>query len=304
MVTAFNKLPLNSRRAGVGLVVLGVSLGLIFLGLHLVTGGGVGVRSFPRAVSSLVRAVQDQGTVRDAGTDAFTNVIFLHHSTGEGLIRQGDVRELFTQAGYAFWDHGFNIHGLRDPEGNFTGYDYLVPRDNTDPAGLFHIFAQPAYAWPLDTFSALLQHDVIILKSCFSPGNDLTSDQQIEAYQRGYGLMRDRMARYPNQVFILMTTPPLNPAETTPEVAARARQMAAWLTSAEFAGQAPNLFVFDYYSALADNEVGASDYGMLRADYRNGDDSHPNRLANITLGPALVEFVINAIETYRAATAR
>jgi hypothetical protein len=211
---------------------------------------------------------------------------------------------LFTEAGYAFWDHGFNSNGLRDPQGNPTGYDYLVPRDNTDPQGLFHIFGQPAYAWPLDTFSALLQHDIIIVKSCFLPGNDLTSDQQVADYQAGYQRVRDRMSQYPDKVFVLLTTPPVNPAETTPEAAARARQLADWLASPEFTRSSPNVFVFDFYGALSESEAGAPDYNMLRADYRNGDDSHPNRLANTTLGPLLVEFVTGAIETYRATTGR
>ena len=38
---------------------------------------------------------------------------------------------------------------------------------------------------------------------------------------------------------------------------------------------------------------------MLREEYRSGDDSHPNRLANQTLGPVFVDFVIGAIEEYR-----
>ena len=37
---------------------------------------------------------------------------------------------------------------------------------------------------------------------------------------------------------------------------------------------------------------------MLRQSYR-GDDSHPTRIANETIGPQFVDFVSNAIEQYK-----
>ena len=66
------------------------------------------MRSLPRALSSLVRSVQNQETVSAYGQGEFNNIIFLHHSTGESLIWQGGIRECFTEAGYNFWDHSFN----------------------------------------------------------------------------------------------------------------------------------------------------------------------------------------------------
>jgi hypothetical protein len=39
---------------------------------------------------------------------------------------------------------------------------------------------------------------------------------------------------------------------------------------------------------------------MLRQAYREGSDSHPNSLANETIGPELVEFVLDALDGYRA----
>ena len=45
----------------------------------------------------------------------YTNVIFLHHSTGRALIAEGDVRPLLTELGYQFWDHGYNHEGLVRP---------------------------------------------------------------------------------------------------------------------------------------------------------------------------------------------
>jgi len=38
---------------------------------------------------------------------------------------------------------------------------------------------------------------------------------------------------------------------------------------------------------------------MLRADYREGKDSHPNELANQTIGPLFADFIVEATQTYR-----
>ena len=74
----------------------------------------------------------------------YSNLIFLHHSTGHNLIAQGDVRALFTQRGYQFWDHDYNTKGLTRPDGTRTGTSYDIPEikpgvrggGNTNPEGL------------------------------------------------------------------------------------------------------------------------------------------------------------------------
>jgi hypothetical protein len=138
------------------------------------------------------------------------------------------------------------------------------------------------------------------LKSCFLPANDITSDQQLEQNQRWYLQMRDTMDRHSDKLFILLTTPPVNPAETNPAAAARARQLAQWLASDAFIAGHPNVAVFDLYSYLAETNPAAPDFGMLRLDYRKGDDSHPNRLAMETVGPVLVDFVVGTIDAYQS----
>jgi hypothetical protein len=55
--------------------------------------------------------------------------------------------------------------------------------------------------------------------------------------------------------------------------------------------------VFDFFDLLAD-----LDTHMLRAGYQidpDQSDSHPNRLANETIGPLFVEFIDEAVQTYR-----
>lgn len=282
---------------------------LLLAGLAILAGAGIviyrfanqqgtSLRSTPTAMLSIARAVTASQTVKETSAGQTTNIIFLHHSTGRNLIDQGHLRELLTARGYQFWDQDYNDPGLRDPQGKFTGYAYSVPDDNTDPDGLAVIFAQAPQSTPVNTLSGLLQHEVIIFKSCF-PNSNIDSPEKLDGLKKIYLGIRDTVDRHPDKVFILLTTPPLNPAETNAENASRARAMADWLVSEEFTGGRKNFFIFNFYEQLARADDGSAEANMLRADYREGSDSHPNQKANETIAPLLAEFITTAITRYR-----
>jgi hypothetical protein len=228
-------------------------------------------------------------------------IIFLHHSTGQALIEQGGVRERLTALGYAFYDHGYNDDGLVIADGTAAGANFNIPDDNTNPDGFAALFAQPVHSPPDNAFSHLLQYDVIAFKSCF-PVNDIQSDDQLAEYQTFYRAVRAVMDQHRDKVFIVVTPPPLVPRATSREAAARARAFANWLNSSEYLAGHPNVFTFDFFDRLAENNSAASDYNMLRAAYRGGDpeDSHPNERANQAIGPQFADFIAQAIKTYSA----
>jgi hypothetical protein len=282
-----------------GWVVLGLFLVMgAALVVYKLTGHSLGIRSLASSIKDTTAVVLDSRNVTRYNQGNYTDIIFLHHSVGHNLIEQGGVREAFAQAGYDFFDHDYNGEGLTDPTGQAKGYSYSVPDDNTDINGLARIFEQPVLPLPANTLSALLQHEVIILKSCY-PNSSITSDEQLAQNKDYYLKIRDTMDKHPDKVFILVTTPPLNPAETDLETAARARAMADWLKSDEFLSGHPNVFTFDFFSYLAEDQPGSSGLNMLKAAYQDGADSHPNQLANETIGPKFVEFVIQSIQGYR-----
>ena len=223
---------------------------------------------------------------------SYTNVIFLHHSTGRALIAAGNVRPLLTELGFHFWDHGYNHEGLVRPDGKLAWANYRIPDDNTDVDGLVALFAQPVTDPPSNAFSRLLQHEVIAFKSCF-PNSAVKSDEMQEQFQTWYLQMRDVMDQHPDRAFIVVTSPPLHPLATNADEARRARAVADWLKSDAYLAGHPNVFVFDFFDLLADPSANA-----LRADYQispDESDSHPNRLANETIGPIFVEFIDEAV---------
>ena len=279
------------------IAVLVVAVALVFFVGRAATGQSLGLRSS----AHLILAVLDSQRVRSFSRGQYTDFMFLHRSVGENLIEQGLVRPKFAAAGYSLWDQGYNAQQLKGPDGKTTGYSYNVPNDNTDPDGLAQIFAQPLYALPINTFSGLLQHEVIIFKSCFTVSNIL-DDEQLASYKTHYFGIRDVMIKHPDKVFIILTPPPLNPAETNATNAKRARAFANWLKSDEFLARQSNVFVFDLFDSFAESTPAASDYSMLRQAYRNGGDSHPNAKANETVAPMLVDFVVKSIQSYRTAS--
>jgi hypothetical protein len=64
------------------------------------------------------------------------------------------------------------------------------------------------------------------------------------------------------------------------------------------------ILIFDFFDLLAEGDPDSPELNMLRQEYREGTDSHPNRLANETIGPIFVDFVIHSIEEYREKVAQ
>ena len=291
------------RTLKIVLSCIGLSIVLLVAALLIVrgiTGRGLGLRSLSGTIRSTILAVVNQPAVVQSKRGDYSDIIFLHHSTGNNLIEQGGLREILSQAGYQLWDQSYNDQGLRDPQGNLTGYAYPVPGDNTDPDGLARVFRQRAFNLPINALSGLLQHDVIVIKSCFAPANQIASDGQVEQYKKYYLDIRNRMAQYPEKLFIIVTTPPLNPAETNPQQATRARALADWLKSTEFLNGQNNVMVYDLFDQLAESDTSSPEHNMLPQDYREGSDSHPNRAANQEIAPIFAKAIINSIQTYRS----
>jgi hypothetical protein len=221
-----------------------------------------------------------------------TRIIFLHHSCGQNLINEGGVREGLTALGYEFYDHGYNDEGLRLADGSYTGTNFDIPGDNTDPDGFAEIFGQPLHDPPDNAFSHLMQYDVIAFKSCY-PTSNIYSDEHLAEYKSYYLSIRDRMDQYPNKIFVIVTPPPQVPGASDAEEATRARAFVNWLGSDEYLAGHPNVFTFDFFDYLAGSD------NFLRPEYRYDDyDAHPNERANREIGPSFVSLIDQAIRSY------
>ena len=233
-----------------------------------------------------------------SGAQGLTNLLFLHHSVGSGLIG-GGMRE--TLAAYnsahgtqlVLWDHGYNDDGLRNPAGVSTGTGYNVPGDNTEPSGYDMLWtSSDADAIACRTL-ILNNHQAIAFKSCFS-ASAIADAAMLDDYKTHYLSIRNFMDQHPEKLFMLLSPPPRHRGETTAEQAGYTRQFAQWLKSADFMGGHNNVVCFDLFDALAGFD------NMLKSEYEpEGIDSHPNAAANQIVGPQFMNIFAQAAANYQ-----
>lgn len=235
-------------------------------------------------------------------------IIFLHHSTGGGVYQQGNVVQWFQtynkQNGTSYSITERSYPNTPYPWENYP-YDYwnlwINGACNNNNASV-------------ECIDKITQNfDVIIFKHCY-PGADVLADQgnasvgskrkSLENYKLQYRALRTLMDSYPNNKFIVWTLAPLHRNATTVENASRARQFVEWVKNewlTEDQKSHPNIYVFDFFGLAA--ELSATPINgktnclqYLYEDSHSGSDSHPNSLANKTIGPLFAQFVVDAIQ--------
>jgi hypothetical protein len=242
--------------------------------------------------------------------------IFLHHSTGEGVYSQGNVSgwiETYnSEHGTSFQVSEMNYPNTPYPWENYP-YDYWNlwinhTCDNSDPDIAC-----------MDNLCA--SYDVIIFKHCF-PGADIAEDdltssvssskKTLENYKLQYRALRDLMDSYPDNEFIVWTLTPLHRLATDPQNAARARKFVDWVKEEwlkEDEKSHSNIHIFDFFNIIAEDNPSPAKGAVncLKYDYEKShsdNDSHPNTLANQTVGPLFAEFIVNTMQELPAGVSR
>jgi hypothetical protein len=202
--------------------------------------------------------------------------LFLHHSTGDGFMFDGGMEQLLSDA-------GFEVHHRTYGDG-WVG-------DNTDPVNFPETFTEhfdDLISWNLPESE---RYDIVAFKSCF-PASNICSDEDLDAYKEYYETIKGVTSAHPEILFVAFSTPPLTPASTEPECAARARQFNDWLTG-EFVDGETNLVAYPLFEILAGDDPSRRDYNCLRSEYTGEDpeDSHPNHDANVVVAENFTEWL-------------
>jgi hypothetical protein len=213
------------------------------------------------------------------------NLFFIHHSVGQNLWLRGPLALTLYQHNY--WPTDMTYR-----EGNVGGY---VIGDHTDVPDWPVNFNTPDYFQTMYTWElqAGEHHQVVLFKSCF-PNSQIASEQLLGEFKAAYRILLATFRDHPQTLFVPFSPPPLNPASTTRENAARARRLADWLKF-EYSAQEPNVIAFDLFDALANPPDHPTEPDMLRADYRIGTDSHPNEAADKAVTPRILAFLNAAL---------
>jgi hypothetical protein len=162
-------------------------------------------------------------------------------------------------------------------------------------------------------------YNVIVYKHCFpgasilaDNGNPLVSSnvKTIANYKLQYRALRALMDSYPNNKFIVWTLTPLHRLDTNTEEAARAKEFVNWVKTEwllEDQKDHPNIFIFDFFGLVAESNPTPLNgkVNCLRYDYEidhTSTNSHPNTLANETVGPVFAQFIVNTILNHQTGT--
>lgn len=214
------------------------------------------------------------------------------------MLQFGHIRELLRKKApeLELWDHGYNRGllgpitfrtGLSDGRGRMTGRDFNIVISNNSPKEYAEIFSRNRED---STLKQILSFDIVIFKNCF-PTSNITSEKQLSEYTFLYSQIFTSLEAFSN-TFIVFTQPPLRREMTSPVVAARARELATWMSDRE----GKNISVFNFFDLLADSA--GDNANMLRRKYCSiiPFDSHPNIRANREIGLVFVEAILKVLK--------
>lgn len=232
-------------------------------------------------------------------------IIFLHHSSGGNLYTEGHVGDYLVNYNAT---HGtnlqiteFNYPNSPWPWENFP-YDYWKLWVN----GSCNNADKDIQC--IDKLAA--QYNIIVFKHCY-PGAriepdlgtpDITSERKsLENYKLQYRALRGLMDRYPATKFVVWTLVPLHRLTTNAATAGRAYEFVNWVKSGWLTedGKAhPNIYVFDFFSLAAELDQNPKNGARfcLKYEYERSHtdaNSHPNLVANQSLGPVFAQYIAN-----------
>lgn len=229
-------------------------------------------------------------------------MVFLHHSVGNGFLYKGGLRDSLLNLGVV-------IRGCTygDEIGEETDMHHWLPKFQNDMDRIFKFKAHPDKYYNDDR-----SNDIVMFKSCYpnsnltadgsEPGSATSSEKTIANYKATFEGLKAEFAKYPDKLFIYVTAPPNVPTVTTPENAERAREFNTWLINEFLPAYTDetgleNFKVYDLFNFLA------ADDNFLKTEYRwqdNPRDSHPNDIAKKAIAKDFLRFFEPVLKEWKS----
>ena len=243
-------------------------------------------------------------TSNPPATHNLANILFIHHSVGEGLVVDGQMRTTITtyntahSKSFTFWDHGYNAEGLSNPPAS-TGNDYDIPNDNTDPSGydLLWTGPDPTPCMPEPDHG---NHQVIAFKSCF-PASAIPTRPRSTSTRTTTCSMRSFFDARTDHRSYVISQPPMHRLDFNDATEAdNARALPpGWRAPRTL--RPPERGLLRPVRRARKPEQRPSNANMLRYDYEgdhSNSDSHPNAAADLVVAPALTNFICQQASAY------
>lgn len=245
--------------------------------------------------------------------DADLNIIYLHHSTGDGvwkggvsskkykISKKGDVQNYLsehnktTNTKYAITQQAFP---KQNPYG-WKNYPYDYYNIWVKNAG------EEAYKEEPTLEMLTKKYDVISFKHCFpvsamEPTTDSSSVESevktIGNYKLQYAELKKKLQSFPETKFVVWTGAALTEQKTNEEAALRAQDFFDWVKT-EWDEEGDNIYLWDF------REIETEGGLYLKSEYAVGPmDSHPTKEFNQKASKLFVNRLTDIIETEGKAT--
>lgn len=223
-----------------------------------------------------------------------TNVLYLHHSTGENI-----------------WDGG--IEGWVNQHNQQAGTNYHIVERNypnspypwlNDPYDYYKLWVKNSGDKPHRGQATLEQlvpsYDVIVWKNCFV-ASDMLPDEAVPSvdsntktvanYKLQFDALKGKMHQFPETKFVVWTLPPNVEGATNPTEARYAQEISEWMKES-WDEPGDNIYLWDFRSISADDQG-----HYLRPEYAmSPTDSHPNPTLAGEAAPLFGQRLVDVIE--------
>lgn len=245
----------------------------------------------------IMRQANDGVKVGEKIDGKTAQAVFLHHSTGEIVWKNGTMEFLRN---YNF-ENGtrFNVEEVTFPKESPYGW-------NNFPFDYWNIWVNHAGNEPyLDepTLEILTQkYDLIILKHCFPVSNmeedngraDIaSSDKKAENYKLQYQALEEKMRQFANNRFLVFTGAARVKNEISEEEARRARDFFTWVKN-DWDVEGDNIQIFDFYELQTEGGLYFKDEYAV-----SSQDSHPNEDFARKVAPILGQEIISILNSIK-----
>jgi hypothetical protein len=234
------------------------------------------------------------------------NILFLHHSTGEQIIRGGISRYKYKLTKKGNIHKWFKIYNKKNNT-NYIFKSQIFPKHepygwNNYPYDYYNIWVKnsgsEAYMKEPTLEILTKKYDLIIFKHCFpvSEINDIdnpsieSQEKSIENYKLQYQALKEKMHEFKNTKFLIWTGPALVENATNAHQAKQAKIFFKWVTE-EWDQKGDNIYIWDFYSLETD--------GGLYLKYENAKcmtDSHVSSNFARKVYPLFCKRIVDVIE--------
>ena len=250
-------------------------------------------------LSSCNNSNQDQMTKAN-------KAIFLHHSTGEGVIK-GDVSKiswkLFKQGSFGKWLKDYN----KDNKSNFIVDEVRFPKKQpygwkNYPFDYYNIWVKHAGQEPYmeePTLEMLTKdYGLIIFKHCYpvskieadsGNANIDSEEKQLQNYKLQYEALKAKMKSFPDTKFLVWTGATHVKANTTEEMALRMKEWTNWVRNV-WDEKGDNIFLWDFYELETEGGLYLQDqYAAMP------NNSHPGEAFSVSVAPLFGQRVVDVL---------